>query len=642
MRNLFSLILCCLLTTININDSNAQVGINTEKPNKEAALDIQNTIDENNNIIPRGIMIPRMTEAQRNTIDVSNITEINSLMIYNTTEDCYNYYSKLSAEWQSLCGKIGKAEFSLECNSIQVGGIGSYSSSTPLDASHYIKVSVNVTKIGAYNITAMPDPENGYYFTLSGEFLSTGRFTLIIPGAGTPRTPTADQDDLSKGDLIKFELNDIESECTTTIHIVDSTIKPVYTINCGSINVHGICKIGIELDETNYITVSIDGDISGGAGAKAILKTDMVDGMQFASNPVDIIGGTQTIVLYGTGKSSIAGVKTFTISTNSTSSTATCSFTINAVMKAKRLLTIGTPETFQYQFSKPSQTGYGAGAYEFTHDIRNFGTLNTSIIPIERLNVIGLDAIIEPSTLKPYLSGPEKADMIVIALNSGWSLNDNDEVSKLLADYVRNGNPLFIMGDYNTASTITGQQAWTSVIKQIFEGDTTNTLVEDLKNASNTAVGAGSVFRLSSYNHPILNGPFGDARGQYWGEDGSTAQVTINLPSDEIILLSGTNDVSTPNFTPTPNHADGATAFLHIKYPFVFIGDGGFNSHNNIANLSSTICPYTIDAVHFPTPKNNYGRGINKFPVWNSIVFGNIIAWGLNLVEGITPQYKDK
>ncbi|MFV0469984.1 MAG: hypothetical protein ACK5MK_13790 [Dysgonomonas sp.] len=626
-KNILSLIL--LFVTVSI--TYAQVGINTENPNKLTELDIRNIIN-GNDTVPKGIMIPRMTEAQRNEINVTeDMTLANGLFIYNTDEDCFNYYSKTDKEWKSLCGKLGKAEFTIpDCSSIIIGGKGTYFSNKALDASHYLQIKVNVTKPGSYNITAIPEsPGNGYYFTINGEFLATGSYTIIVPGAGTPQTPSANQSDLTSGDKIAITLNGTASGCENVrIHIIDSTINPVFTMNCGSGKASGTYKIGTVLDASNYITMTIVGDVTGGTGAKAVLKTNTVEGMYFVSNPINIIGGVQVITLYGVGTPTSAGSKTFTISSNSTTSTSTCNVTLNVVMKKKRILAIGTSSAYGYNIA---YSGTAGGGYDMMHDARNFGTLSTSVLQIENLEIIDYGSTsITPSTLNPYLSGTTKVDMVVIAYNSGWTAANSSAVAQALGNYVKNGNPLFLMAD-NNGDGQTASTSWTALMRQIFDGSTTTVTVQN-----QTPLATGYVYRFSSVNHPILNGLFGDIRGQYWGEDASYGQIVLNLPMDEIIQFSGAIDVSTPNYTPSTAQANGVTSFVHRRYPFIYVGDGGFGSHDT--GTAPTICPFKLDSSNYPAPKYDYGRGTNKFAVSNSTFIANAIAWGLRIVEGIEHQ----
>ena len=221
-----------------------QVGINTEDPDIKSILEIVSS--------DKGILIPRMTEAERDAIQPNTLNQ-QSLLIFNTDEDCFNYWHKIDLEWKSICGKIGKANFEItDCNAVSVSG--QYLSATALTPANYITVPVTVTKVGTYTITAMPDPANGYYFTTSGEFLATGNYNIIVPAAGTPTTPTLTGD---PGNEVKISLNDVMSGCSVFIPIEDSSIKPLYTMTCGATVVNGVYKINTPLDGTNTITMTL-------------------------------------------------------------------------------------------------------------------------------------------------------------------------------------------------------------------------------------------------------------------------------------------------------------------------------------------------------------------------------------------------
>jgi hypothetical protein len=89
------IILCMLFTTILIKSQN--VGISPPPgtpPDPSAGLDI--------NFTDRGLLIPRMTTAQRNSI----ASPADALMIYNTTTQCFEAYNSSLAQWISF-GCIG-------------------------------------------------------------------------------------------------------------------------------------------------------------------------------------------------------------------------------------------------------------------------------------------------------------------------------------------------------------------------------------------------------------------------------------------------------------------------------------------------------------------------------------------------------
>lgn len=646
--------LLILLYCFSLNVS-AQVTIGSgEAPLKGAVLqlkEIENVTDSTRNAYG-GLALPRVTLSEKKELypmfladpdnpmsgpslvysdNKSSLDKSHTgLIVYNLVEDPANDLCKGlnqwdGSKWSCFESRKGQAVFTISsCDDIVIGGKGTYMSGNPLDASHYLQIKIIVTEAGSYNITGIPEGgNNGYYFIANGEFLATGEYTIMVPGFGTPTTPSADQNDVSTGDKIELSFNQTGSGCENIrIHIVDSTVKPNFSISCGTARIIGVCEINKPLN-ANFIVINIVGDISQGTGARAILKTNTVDGFYYISNPIEITGGSQTITLQGVGTPTAVGTKVFTITSNSTSNIGSCTVNINVVMPKKRILAIGTETDFGYNIAYQGTAG---GAYDLLHDQRNFGTLQSSVVQIDNLEVVSLGSLfITSSNLTPYLSGTGKADMIVISYSSGWDVAQNASVTQLLSDYVKNGNPLFLMADNNYVGQI-ASTSWKNLLNKIF--DTSNIDVQNIYPAA-----TGYVFRFSSVNHPILNGPFGDVRGEYWGEDASYAQVALNLPTDQVFEFSGVIDASTPGFAPSISQTNGITCFAHRTYPFVFVGDGGFVSHNLAAD--ATICPFKVDSQNFPTYKYNYGRGTNKLAVSNSIFFANVLAWGLKLVQGI-------
>ncbi|UQB69252.1 hypothetical protein [Epilithonimonas zeae] len=74
----------------------AQVGINTSNPHPSAALEIQS-----GNAL-RGILIPRMTTLQRNTIS----SPAESLLVFDTTEKAFFYYNTSTTSWLKLANDL--------------------------------------------------------------------------------------------------------------------------------------------------------------------------------------------------------------------------------------------------------------------------------------------------------------------------------------------------------------------------------------------------------------------------------------------------------------------------------------------------------------------------------------------------------
>ncbi|WP_155977902.1 hypothetical protein [Pedobacter glucosidilyticus] len=95
----FTCYLVCQYLLLSLNTVQAQavgdVGIGTNTPYQSAALDISSTT--------KGLLIPRLTTAQRNTLQTSfgtNPTAANGMMIYNVSTSRFNYWN--GAQWNDV------------------------------------------------------------------------------------------------------------------------------------------------------------------------------------------------------------------------------------------------------------------------------------------------------------------------------------------------------------------------------------------------------------------------------------------------------------------------------------------------------------------------------------------------------------
>lgn len=81
-----------LLSGLSVSAQTGSVGIGTETPNAKAVLDISSD--------SKGLLIPRMSESDRDTKIQANgtaNTDINGLLIYNTTANRFNFW--LNDQW---------------------------------------------------------------------------------------------------------------------------------------------------------------------------------------------------------------------------------------------------------------------------------------------------------------------------------------------------------------------------------------------------------------------------------------------------------------------------------------------------------------------------------------------------------------
>lgn len=200
-------------------------------------------------------------------------------------------------------GAGGPAAFNLvsggtpvNCASAVTGGI--FVKDAALNASNYVDVTVNVTTIGVYTITAAG---GGMTFTKSGAFLTTGNQVVRVPASGTPTTAGAN--------TITF--SNPAGGCTFTVNVVGPA---VYTVNCPSGFAAGTYQAGTALGPAN--TITIDLNITS-IGAVSITTTS-TNGMVFSGSANYTTTGLQTIVLTGSGTPTAAGTTNIPIATGCT------------------------------------------------------------------------------------------------------------------------------------------------------------------------------------------------------------------------------------------------------------------------------------------------------------------------------------
>lgn len=209
-----------------------QVGINTSKPNANTGLHVSermNPASPNPDKI-NGVIIQRYTTTERNGLSLSAADH--GLTIFNKTENCYNYWDGTILQWKKLCGQMGSAVLdtsAFNCSSdLEIAG--KYMTNIGLTTNEYIKVKVKVDQIGAYDFKAYAQPvsaNNGYSFSATGEFLSTGIQTVVLYGTGVPAN--------GQTDTFKLTLNGIEV-CSGQVKIkVSAPLKPLSGIKLGDV-----------------------------------------------------------------------------------------------------------------------------------------------------------------------------------------------------------------------------------------------------------------------------------------------------------------------------------------------------------------------------------------------------------------------
>lgn len=565
----------------------AQVGINTVNPNPLTVLDVELTLD-GAEVIPKGVMVPRMTEEQRNGIDVSDTNNPNSLLIYNTTEDCFNYYSKTDANWVSLCGaRSGRAVFTLVCDQVAVNGI--YTISTALNSSNFVEVKAIVTKAGSYNISGITRENNGYYFSLIGEFLEPGTYLLQIPGFGTPKVFTP----VGRDQL--YLRNNNALLCDNTFPIILRQAE--YEIDCNSVTVHGTIIAGEPLTAQNTITANVTADAEL-AGRQYSVQTDIVNGYSYKGSGT-LVEGIQEITLTGSGTPITHGNDQFILKNNSLKEDIpSCTAVVNVKTRLVRVLSLSN-----------SSSNYNIGS---SKNYANSAMMNPDYFSLNTgatyaVSGFKFSSVTSSNKLQAALQS-FTPDIIIAQYNYSPS---SAEVT-LLADFVSKGGVFIYCTDSGTSSNIVP-------------------LIQSMLTSDATIIKAGTdsdnVVTLLNSGTTITNGPFQDLVGKGMARDagGNFGIVATSLPASEIDVIAYTSD------------GTAARMFAHKTKGFVFVGDGG-----PFAASTNTTSAYSQPAK-FIEVNGNYIAAIDTGSdpdSYNSYLFLNTIAWAIEHIKesGMYPK----
>lgn len=598
-----------------------------------------------------GILLPRVKLVKKNELlpfvasaEVNPPTEEylkakkshTGLIVYNIVEDpvedlCLGLNQWDGEQWNCFEFRTGNATAELgECNELRFEG--EYKNGVPLAPTNYMTIPIKVSKKGAYTITArVKDAEtntddNGYYFTISGTFLTTGNHILTVPGAGTPIkfTPLGLAGDYVTITLNGEEISGATAGCPKKISVKDSSVRPVYTMACSSVKVNGTYKVGQKLDpEKEFIELTLN--VTEPFGAAYDIKTNTVDGIYFEGTGT-LDEATQKIKLKGYGTPVNMTNKVFTITTNDGSGSATCTATVNMFIKKKRIYTLGgTGELYGYNL-KP-----GFGANKVLTAPGNFGTDPTSTVKTDMANY----EIVYGKNWDPGIAGVaeikneltvNKPDILYITQDSYVTIANG--LADVIIEYLNNNGVVVLIWEANPYENGGAQ----ILFRKLFNNP-------NIKQKKGIGGSGGSIFAFTDLNDDILNGPFGDVRGKYWGEDASAAMTLSGLPVNELDIYSYAKDYAKTGPGPSP---DDIVAFKHKTKNLIYVGDGGFvSSLSGHPTKDIAQCPLNWEEPSKkPIPRPGYGANYKNFDVYNSIMWCNIMAWAIQRAEsnGINNQ----
>lgn len=199
---------------------------------------------------------------------------------------------------------------------------GTYVAGTALvPATNTITISVSVAEAGSYHITT--DTVNGYFFSASGLFTSTGINQVTLLSNGTP---------FASG-VNNFSVSFDSTYCDVQVTVLPSGAggPAVFTLqgtgspaSCSGATASGNYIIGTALNGSNAVTLSVNVTTIGTYN----ITTTATNGMTFSGSGAFLSIGVQPVVLTGSGTpSGTAGSVTIPVTAGSSS----CSFQVTTV-----------------------------------------------------------------------------------------------------------------------------------------------------------------------------------------------------------------------------------------------------------------------------------------------------------------------
>ena len=193
---------------------------------------------------------------------------------------------------------------------------GTYTQNAALTASNTVDVTVNVTTVGAYTLTATG---GGMTFTKSGTFATTGNQTITLTGSGTPTT--------SGANTVTFAAPNASCSFIVTVNPAGGGAA-VGTLAgapnaCAPITVNGFYVESTAVGGSNTVGVTVNVTTAGSYN----ITTNTVTGLSFSASGSLSVGNNQVINLTASGTPTTAGNQTFTVTFGSSS----CTFTVQVL-----------------------------------------------------------------------------------------------------------------------------------------------------------------------------------------------------------------------------------------------------------------------------------------------------------------------
>ena len=519
------------------------------------------------------------------------------MIVYNLTEDddkelCLGLNQWDGEQWNCFQSKMGNAKFdAVNCSDIEINGV--YVEGIPTTSANYIRINLNVTKVGAFSITLTTG--NGYSFYQSGVALSIGKMIVNIPCQGTPVDAQTD----------KLSFNGIEliPGCEPEIEVSSAIAN--YSLNCSSIVVNGRYLKGTVLNSSNTITLNVTVTTSGSYN----INTPLTNGIRFSASG-NFTPGTHTITLIGSGTPTVNSDFPITINANTPQGNNTCNTTMPLTLPAMTYAVIGSGSTYSWNSPARSQALTNGGI--------SFG-------PNGIVKIVSFTQLWDTSTISTatnYLSNGYGSGGVMpdVVLYFAYGAAPTAALTTALKDYINKGGCVIYGSADGTSSDV-------------------NTLMSGLFGISPAIAQSGGqtdddVYMISNLpTDPVINGPFGNLSARHWGEDNGTAGSVMmtELPPNSVQICSARSASKTLQ---DPQYS---IVWYNDSKNFLYFGDSvGSSTTDN----STSAYPSRYNSQGLPLSKN-YGPGTawNQF-IYNSALELNAVAWILKkaAISGINPH----
>jgi hypothetical protein len=363
------------------------------------------------------------------------------------------------------------------------------------------------------------------------------------------------------------------------------------------------------LTPLNTITINVNVSKTGSYS----ISTPVTNGIKFSVNDVFNTTGVKTVTLVGEGIPTVHYDFPIEIMANTPDGNASCTATIPMTLPAMTYAVIGADNVYSWH-----PNNIRAKAFNST----SFGT--SGKVRIVSLNPLWQTS--EPTVAVTELGKSVKPDIV---LYFSYGIVPTAALGTALSDYVNEGGVL-IYGSRDNAFDETN-----IILDKVFGQSNAQ---RQVPRSGTTASIVDNVYPINNLpEDPIINGPFGNTAGKYWGEDNESdgSIIVTQLPPNSVQIASATNQFSKYDVNP-----EYSIIWYNDSKNFVYFGD---STGSTTSDMSLVAYPTIYTSTGEPRTKR-YGQYPNEASqaqfCYNAALELNAIAWGIKkaAVSGINPH----